>query len=140
MVIQTKDEFWESYGKVFKKESDVKVGEIYVSEGKSLKADDLQGKARRLTIETYDTVEFDGAQKIVLNFSGAKKGLVLNVTNANRLVANLGSDELDTWIGKDIIIYPTMTEYNGKQVPCIRVKEEAPELEVTDDPDDSIPF
>ena len=116
----------------------MKVGDIYVSEGKSLKAEDLQGKARKLQIESYDTVEFDGAQKIVLSFVGAQKGLVLNITNANRITANLGTDDIDGWVGKEIIIYPTMTEFSGKQVPCIRVKEEAPELEVTNDSD--VPF
>ncbi len=116
----------------------MKVGDVYVSEGKSLKAADLQGKARKLQVESYDTVEFDGAQKIVLSFAGAKKGLVLNVTNANRIAVNLGSDDLDDWIGKGITIYPTVTEFGGKQVDCIRVKEEMPEVDVDDDPD--IPF
>ena len=116
----------------------MKVGEVYVSEGKSLKAEDLQGKARKLQIESYDTVSFDGAEKIVLAFNGAKKGLVLNVTNANRLVANLGTDEMDDWVGRAITIYPTTTEFNGKQVDCIRVKEEMPEIE--DGPSEDIPF
>lgn len=116
----------------------MKVGDVYVSEGKSLKAEDLQGKARKLQIEAYDTVTFDGSEKIVLNFNGAKKGLILNVTNAHRIVANLGTDEMDEWIGKGITIYPTTTEFNGKQVPCIRVKEELPEVEMADDSD--VPF
>ncbi len=116
----------------------MKVGEVYVSEGRSLKAEDLAGKARKLQIEKYEMVEFDGAQKVVLTFSGAKKGLVLNVTNAHRIAINLGSDEMDDWIGKAITIYPTTTEFGGKTVPCIRVKEEMPEIE--EDDGDSIPF
>lgn len=116
----------------------MKVGEVYVSEGRSIKAEDLQGHARKLTIESYETVTFDGADKIVLKFVGAKKGLVLNVTNANRLVINFDSDEIDDWIGKDVTIYPTTTEYNGKQVACIRVKEEMPEPPA--EFDDDIPF
>ena len=116
----------------------MKVGEVYVSEGKSLKAEDLQGKARKLRIDSYDTVTFDGAEKIVLTFSGAKKGLVLNVTNANRIVGNLGTDEMDDWIGKHITIYPTQTKFNDRMVDCIRVKEEMPEMEP--EFDDDIPF
>ncbi len=116
----------------------MKVGDIYVSEGKSLKAEDLQGKARKLQISAYDTVEFDGKQKVVLNFAGAEKGLVLNLTNANRIAVNIGSDEMDDWIGRAITIYPTTTEYGGKQVDCIRVKEEVPEVELDEDGD--IPF
>ncbi len=140
MVIQTKEEFWKSYGTIYRKETDMKVGDIYVSEGKSLKAEDLQGKARKLQIESYDTVEFDGATKIVLLFSGAKKGLILNVTNANRIAVNLGTDEIDNWIGKAVTIYPTTTEFGGKQVDCIRVKEEMPEIVAVEGPDDTIPF
>ena len=116
----------------------MKVGDIYVSEGKSLKAGDLQGKARKLQIAAYDTVDFDGTQKVVLNFNGAEKGLVLNLTNANRIAVNLGSDEMDNWIGRAITIYPTTTEFNGKTVDCIRVKEEVPEVEMDEGGD--IPF
>ena len=118
----------------------MKVGDVYVSEGKSLKDEHSARKARKLQIESYETVEFDGAQKVVLLFSGAKKGLVLNVTNANRIAVNLGSDEIDDWIGKAITIYPTTTEFNGKQVDCIRVKEEMPEVVEAQGPDDDIPF
>ena len=117
----------------------MKVGEVYVSEGKSIKAEDLQGKARKLKIAGYDTVTFDGAQKVVLQFDGAQKGLVLNVTNAETITQNLGSDEIDEWIGKYITIYPTTTMFSGKTVPCIRVKEEMPEVKA-ETSDDDIPF
>ncbi len=119
----------------------MKVGEVYVKEGKSLKAEDLGGKARRLAIESYEQVNFDDGPKIALSFVGAKKGLILNVTNASRIAVNLGSDELDDWIGKEITIYPTTTEYpKGTVVPCIRVKEEMPQIVEEADPNDDIPF
>ena len=118
----------------------MKVGEVYVNESKSLKASDLKGKARQLQIESYEELTFDDGPKIVLSFVGAKKGLVLNVTNATRLVANLGTDEMDDWRGRKVTLYPTTTEYpKGTIVPCIRVKEEMPEIESAD-PDDEIPF
>jgi len=137
--LEERQQWLELYGHLMKGDRQVKVGEVYVSEGKSLRAEDLQGRARKLTIEKYGTVTFDGAEKVVLNFVGAKKGLILNVTNANRLVGNFGTDEIDEWIGKEVTLYPTTTEFNGKQVPCIRVKEEMPEI-VEHDFDDDIPF
>tara|TARA_Y100000310_G_scaffold32845_1_gene31079 strand:+ start:308 stop:664 length:357 start_codon:yes stop_codon:yes gene_type:complete len=106
----------------------MKIGNIYVSEGKHLKAEDLQGNVRRLTIESYHTVSFDGqeGEKVVLQFVGAKKGLVLNQTNAHRIAENFSTDEVDEWIGKTVAIYPTSTDFAGKRVHCIRVKEEIP--------------
>jgi len=121
----------------------MKVSDVYSSESKSLKAEDLQGKARELTISGYEIVEFtnDGktTSKIVLGFAGAKKGLVLNVINSTRVTGNLGTDDMEEWSGKKITIYPTTTDFNGSVVPCIRVKEEMPEA-VTADFDDDIPF
>ena len=62
----------------------------------------------------------------------------MNVTNSHRIAINLGTDEMDDWAGRSITIYPTMTEFGGKQVDCIRVKEEMPAVE--EDEGDDIPF
>lgn len=119
----------------------MKVGDVYQTESSNLAAADLNEKAIKLTITRYETVTFDEGLKIVLKFERAQKGLVLNKTNAMRISANLGSDDVDGWIGKDITIYPTTTDFGGKVVPCIRVKEEMPAA-VMDPADfnDDIPF
>jgi len=61
--------------------------------------------------------------KPLIRFKGAKKGWVLNRTNAKRIVLGLGfGTEMDGWIGKQITIYPTTCNAFGKKdTPCIRV-------------------
>ena len=73
-----------------------------------------------------------------LSFVGKEKGLAVNKTNANIIAQNVGSDDLDDWIGREIILYPTRVDFGGQMVDAIRVKEQIPE--VADGPDDEIPF
>lgn len=65
----------------------------------------------------------------ILYFANMKKGLVLNRTNAKRIVAMYG-DDCDGWIGKPITLYESETEFSGETVPCIRVRQEPPTLAV----------
>ena len=46
-------------------------------------------------------------------FRDHQKGLVLNKTNATTIAAVHG-DETDNWIGKELEIFPTTTEFRGK--------------------------
>lgn len=119
-----------------------KLDEIYTSAGATLKASDLQGKARRVVIESYEIKEFDDdgkkTRKAILRFQGKDKGLVVNKTNGAIIAHNLGSDELDDWPGNEIIMYPTKVDFGGQMVDAIRIKEKVPE--VADGPDDEIPF
>jgi len=66
----------------------------------------------------------DKAMIPVMWFRGDyKKGLGLSAKiNRNMLMHNLGSAETDDWIGRKVVFYRTMTEYQGKPVPCIRFK------------------
>ena len=60
-------------------------------------------------------------ERPVLFFQGKSRGLVLNKTNSNLIVGEYG-DETDDWIGKPLLLYATETEFQGKRVPCIRVR------------------
>lgn len=60
-------------------------------------------------------------QKPVVYFEGQKKGLVLNKTNYNN-IAGLYGHETDDWRGKGVTVYPSETDFQGKTVPCIRIR------------------
>ena len=66
----------------------------------------------------------DKAMIPVMWFRGDyKKGLGLSAKiNRNMLAHNLGSQETDDWWGRKVVFYRTMTEYQGKAVPCIPVR------------------
>ena len=117
------------------------IDDVFPSSGNHLKAEDLKGNAVKVTISSYEIVEFKGKngteKKPILTFEGKEKTLVCNKTNARMIAKNTGSQELDDWAGKTIIIYPTETDFGGEIVPCLRVKEEIPEV---GDPNDDIPW
>ena len=102
----------------------MKMSEAFPS--RYLKAADLQGRAARVTIDScaYEQMG-DGQNKPVLSFVGKQKGLVLNKTNAQLLVAAYG-DDADAWRGKSLEIYPDRTPMQGKIVDCIRVRVPVP--------------
>ena len=111
-----------------------------------LKAADLtgaDGKAVRVTVEIEEvrqqlfTDDAGGEeQKWILVFKNRDKQLVMNKTNANAIGSQHG-DDTDNWTGKTIRLYPTTTDFGGKQVPCIRVWLDPPEMA---DAEDEIPF
>ena len=105
----------------------MKLNEVYTSGGNFLKAADLAGRTVRVRISAVGVHEFEDKKKqIVLSFEGKEKKLGLNVTNANSIAKILG-DDTDNWIGGEIKIYPTTTDFGDKKdVPCIRVVEELP--------------
>lgn len=108
--------------------------------GKFLKAADLQGHQVPVVIESVilESLEDGEPDKPVCAFKGRDKSLVLNKTNCNTISAVLGS-ETDAWVGKGLTLYPAMTDFQGRQVACIRVKVDAPPPATTMDPED-IPF
>lgn len=57
--------------------------------------------------------------------------LPLNRTNALTLSDAFG-DDTDDWRGKHINVYRDMTMYNGKRVPCLRVRTSAPNAQRQD--------
>ena len=87
----------------------------------NLKASDLQGRSFTLTMGDVKMGEIGDDKKPILHFQDAEKPLVLNKTNANTIAEVYGT-ETNNWFGQKIEIYPSETDYQGKRVPCIRVR------------------
>lgn len=104
------------------------IDEIYSGSNKYLRAADLQGNRVVVTISDYTIEEMksdEGNKKqVVLHFDGKEKVLGLNKTNAERIAAHVGSKNPDDWIGCKIKLYPSKTQFQGREVDCIRVSEE----------------
>lgn len=110
------------------KESSMKISELFPS--KFLRADDLDGREAECAIDNVgaEDVAGDGNDKPVLYFEGKDKGLVLNKTNSMEIASSYG-DDTDKWSGKPVVLYPTKTQYQGKLVPCIRIRIPVPVAE-----------
>lgn len=123
---------------------------------KYLKATDLGDDNVTVTI---DRVDFEDIQtetgqkerKPILYFRGKQKGLVLNKTNASKISDLLASSDTDAWGGGKITLYATETTFQGRTMPCIRIKPAkaaaatskgatAPAVEREPGADDDIPF
>jgi len=63
----------------------------------------------------------DKENKLVLWFTNDKRGMVMNKTNIRTLRGPFG-DNCESWIGKIIVIYPTMSDFRGTMTPCLRVR------------------
>lgn len=89
---------------------------------KYIKAADLNDQNVRVIMERVEMEDIgDDGDKPVLYFRGKSKGMVMNKTNSNNIAIVYG-DETDDWVGKEIILYPTMVDYQGRSVPAIRVR------------------
>ena len=99
----------------------MKIGQAFPS--KWLKAADLSGKEYTMTMQRVgmETIGDDHEEKPVLYFQGAQKGLMLNKTNAEAIAIVYG-DETEQWTGKQVVVYPDITQYQGRRVDCIRVR------------------
>lgn len=94
--------------------------------GSAMKADEMPPNFRaRVTIEhvSVQTVgKGDEAQKkLEVRFAGKEKTLLLNVTNANMIAEITGTRDYEQWVGHQLVIYRTMTDFAGKRVAAIRV-------------------
>jgi hypothetical protein len=88
---------------------------------------EFKGKDVRLTITAVARTELTlrgGGKKIrpVLTFQETPKKLVLNPTNAESIAEMYGT-KAESWIGKQITLYPTTTKFGREMVDCIRVRE-----------------
>jgi hypothetical protein len=90
-----------------------------------LKAADLQGRRMRLRVSHVACELLEGSsgkeQKAVLHFAGKDKALVLNKTNALEIGGAYGQ-ETDDWRGREVVLFPTRTQFGAKMVDCIRVE------------------
>lgn len=95
--------------------------------GDSLRAADIKGKEPTVTIKSVETREFTSKEgkkqnKLVIAFEGAKKTLICNRTNANRIAYMHGKD-YTRWPGKKITLFvDPFVEFGGQQTEAIRVK------------------
>lgn len=117
-----------------------------------LRASDLQGKQTHVTIDRveYEEVGRQKDRKPILYFVGKEKGLVLNKTNANKIIELTSSPVTEEWHGFQICLFGTMVEFAGDQVEAIRVKAARRESKAAAPPpppppavevnDDDIPF
>jgi hypothetical protein len=106
-----------------------------------LKAADLQGQRVPAKISRVEMREIGDEVKPVVYFERREKGLVLNKTNANTVSAAYG-DETEGWEGKEIVLFETEVEYQGRRMPGIRciVSPRKPQTPAQVGPDDDIPF
>ena len=93
--------------------------------GSYLKAEDLQGKTVRLSIERVTLEDIKGQdgqtqRRLVVHFAGRDKTMILNKTNADTLGSIFGEDT-DDWTGA-VILYPDTTMFGGKRVACLRLR------------------
>jgi len=84
-----------------------------------------QKREHTVSIESVDLAEIqnDGKtqRKLELHFAGRDKTLLLNKTNSDAITYIHGVDT-DAWIGKEIILFPTMVSFGGNQVEAIRLR------------------
>ena len=92
---------------------------------KYIAAADLNNQNMRLTIDKVEIEEIGDDRKPVIYFRGARKGLCCNKTNAKTIAASYG-DEMNEWVGCELILFPIMTDFQGKQVEAIRVRSPQP--------------
>ena len=88
---------------------------------KFLKADDLQGTTRTVTMESVAMEEVaPGESKPVLRFVGIPKGLVRNKVNTATVVSAYGK-ETTGWAGRNLMLFAQTVAFQGRMVPAIRV-------------------
>ena len=101
------------------------VNEVYASESNWLKAADLQKQKHRAVISDVQMreMEQDGKKqrKLELHFQGKDKTLLLNKTNCDTISYIHGPDT-DAWLGKEIVLFPTMVDFGGRSVEAIRIE------------------
>ena len=115
---------------------------------KWLRAADLE-KPRLLTISKITEEEVGDELRPVAYFHGEEKGLGLNITNCRSIEEIAGTDDVDVWEGKAVVLFKTQTDFQGKRVDCIRIRAPKPGVKVPEPPpdpveesyeDDSVPF
>ena len=101
----------------------MKTSDLFPS--KFAKASDFEGGPKTMTIRELVIEEIGQGKsaepKGVLYFSDFEKGLVLNVTNC-RTIEDAYGTESDNWSGKSVELFGTETDFQGKRVPCVRVR------------------
>ena len=88
------------------------------------KAADLKGekkfRIKNVTEELVGT-EAQKEKKLAVWFTNDERGLLLNKTN-NRAIRSAYGDDTAGWVGKIIVVFPTMVDMRGKMTPALRVR------------------
>ena len=72
---------------------------------------------------TRDRVGFQSdEEKLVVRFKGETKTLPLNRINADAICEITGTADFTQWPGHVVQVYATQTEFQGKRVPCTRIR------------------
>jgi hypothetical protein len=96
------------------------IRDVYRSSDTLAAADLPAGVQVPVVIEAVRAVQFDDGNKLELRFRGKRKVLLCNKTNALR-IADQHGDDYDTWPGKLIFIQRDVTQFQGREVECVRV-------------------
>lgn len=91
-----------------------------------LSAAQMHGQVRTVTIDRVVQEQAFGETKVVVFFEEESQGLVLNRTNGNNLAA-VFTPETDTWGGNQVVLWGTNMEFQGRQIPTIKVALPEPE-------------
>jgi len=112
-----------------------------------IKGADIKGD----TVVTVDRVSREEVgptkdQKWVIHFKELEKGLTLNKTNGQSIEVLYGPDT-EGWRGRQITLFSTMVDFQGKQVLSVRIRQAKPAQatqpapwQQSTDPDDDIPY
>jgi len=106
---------------------DMNINEIFPS--KYIKSSELKGRSIPVVIERWEIETVGDQRKMVLYFQGMKKGMICNRTNADRIAHLYGPDN-DDWIGREIILYSELTNYQGRAMDGLRVRAPEPQRSV----------
>jgi hypothetical protein len=99
-----------------------------------LKAADLKGEKKfRIKNVTEELVGTEKEKKLVVWFTNDERGLVLNKTN-NRAIRAAYGDDTAGWVGKIIVVFPTMVDLRGKMTPALRVRIPPPKEAAAPEP------
>lgn len=97
---------------------------------KYLKSGDITDGDMVLTIshvEMENVGQGDDAEiKPIVYFEETEKGFVLNKTNAATIAKVVGTPETDGWAGKQIALFATEVDFQGKQTLALRVRMRPP--------------
>lgn len=95
------------------------INDVYQSN--TLCAADLKKREHTLCIASVQLKKFNDGDKLVITFQNAKKQFICNKTNSKRIAFAHG-DDTDGWIGKEIVLYPDLVDFQGQMKEAIRVR------------------
>ena len=105
----------------------MKLSDVLSSGSQYLKAADLPERSEldlvidKIQVEEIENGSGGQEKKPVLYFRGKEKGMVVNKTDGELLISAYG-DDTESFTGKLIVLYRTETQFQGKLVPCLRLR------------------